>query len=547
MKDYYWLNEDSRIFLERGYLKGETPEERIKSISDAAQGYLGIEGFSDKFSSYMKRGFYSLASPVWSNFGRKNGLPISCNGVYVPDRMDGILAKQGEVGMQTKHGSGTSAYFGDLRGRGEKINSGGESSGAVHFMELFDKVAAVVSQGNVRRGSFAAYLPIEHSDIKEFLRIRSEGNAIQEMSFGVTVGDDWMKSMIAGDPDKRQIWASLIKKRFETGYPYLFFKDAANNQAPDCYRDNGMEIYASNLCNEISLPSTEDESFVCCLSSLNLVRWDEIIKTDAVETMTMFLDAVMEEYIQKTEDIPFMKPSHNFAKRHRALGMGVLGWHSYLQSKKIGFESMEAKLANSSIFKEIRKRSDKTTEELFGILGGPLYAKDYNRRNTTTLAIAPTTSSSFILGQVSPSIEPLNSNYFVKNLAKGKFTYRNPYLKEVLSEYGKDSDEIWLGILVAGGSVQHLNFMSDDDKEVFKTFGEISQKEIVIQAAQRQKYLDQGQSLNLMISPKTPLKEVNQLMIYAWENGLKGLYYQRSSNPSQELSRSLMECKSCEA
>ena len=547
MKDYYWLNEDSRIFLERGYLKGETPEERIKSISDAAQGYLGIEGFSDKFSSYMKQGFYSLASPVWSNFGRKSGLPISCNGVYVPDRMDGILAKQGEVGMQTKHGSGTSAYFGDLRGRGEKINSGGESSGAVHFMELFDKVAAVVSQGNVRRGSFAAYLPIEHSDIKEFLRIRSEGNAIQEMSFGVTVGDDWMKSMIAGDPDKRQIWASLIKKRFETGYPYLFFKDAANNQAPDCYRDNGMEIYASNLCNEISLPSTEDESFVCCLSSLNLVRWDEIIKTDAVETMTMFLDAVMEEYIQKTEDIPFMKPSHNFAKRHRALGMGVLGWHSYLQSKKIGFESMEAKLANSSIFKEIRKRSDKATEELFGILGGPLYAKDYNRRNTTTLAIAPTTSSSFILGQVSPSIEPLNSNYFVKNLAKGKFTYRNPYLKEVLAEYGKDNDEIWLGILVAGGSVQHLNFMSDDDKEVFKTFGEISQKEIVIQAAQRQKYLDQGQSLNLMIAPKTPLKEVNQLMIYAWENGLKGLYYQRSSNPSQELSRSLMECKSCEA
>ena len=547
MEDYYWLNEDSRVFLERGYLKEETPEERIKSISDAAQGYLGIEGFSDKFVSYMKQGFYSLASPVWSNFGRKSGLPISCNGVYVPDRMDGILAKQGEVGMQTKHGSGTSAYFGDLRGRGEKINSGGESSGAVHFMELFDKVAAVVSQGNVRRGSFAAYLPIEHSDIKEFLRIRSEGNAIQEMSFGVTVGDDWMKSMIAGDPDKRQIWASLIKKRFETGYPYLFFKDAANNQAPDCYKDNGMEIYASNLCNEISLPSTEDESFVCCLSSLNLVRWDEIIKTDAVETMTMFLDAVMEEYIQKTEDIPFMKPSHNFAKRHRALGMGVLGWHSYLQSKKIGFESMEAKLANSSIFKEIRKRSDKATEELFGILGGPLYAKDYNRRNTTTLAIAPTTSSSFILGQVSPSIEPLNSNYFVKNLAKGKFTYRNPYLKEVLSEYGKDSDEIWLSILVAGGSVQHLNFMSDDDKEVFKTFGEISQKEIVIQAAQRQKYLDQGQSLNLMIAPKTPLKEVNQLMIYAWENGLKGLYYQRSSNPSQELSRSLMECKSCEA
>tara|TARA_R110002167_G_scaffold365133_1_gene588881 strand:+ start:226 stop:1869 length:1644 start_codon:yes stop_codon:yes gene_type:complete len=547
MTDYYWLNEDSRVFLDRGYLKGEAPEERIKAIADTAQGYLGIEGFSDKFASYMKQGFYSLASPVWSNFGRKRGLPISCNGVYVPDRMDGILAKQSEVGMQTKHGSGTSAYFGDLRERGSKINSGGESSGAVHFMELFDKVASVVSQGNVRRGSFAAYLPIDHPDIKEFLRIRSEGNSIQEMSFGITVKDDWMKSMIGGDIEKREIWASVIKKRFETGYPYLFFQDTANKQAPDSYKDNGMKIHASNLCNEISLPSTEDESFVCCLSSLNLVRWDEIIKTDAIEVLVMFLDAVMEEYIQKTEGIPFMEASHNFAKRHRALGMGVLGWHSYLQSKSIGFESMEAKLANSSIFKEIRKRSDEATKKLFTLLGGPVYAENYGRRNTTTLAIAPTTSSSFILGQVSPSIEPLNSNYFVKNLAKGKFTYKNPYLKSVLSEYGKDNDEIWLGILVAGGSVQHLNFMSNDDKEVFKTFGEISQKEVVIQAAQRQKYLDQGQSLNLMIAPKTPLKEVNQLMIYAWENGVKGLYYQRSSNPSQELSRSLMECKSCEA
>jgi ribonucleoside-diphosphate reductase alpha chain len=546
MTKNYWLNEDSRIFLERGYLKGETPEQRIEDIAKTAQGYLGIDGFAEKFVSYMEQGFYSLASPVWSNFGRKRGLPISCNGVYVPDRMDGILAKQSEVGMQTKHGSGTSAYFGDLRGRGAKINSGGESSGAVHFMELFDKVAAVVSQGNVRRGSFAAYLPIEHPDVKEFLRIRSEGNAIQEMPFGVTVGDDWMKSMIDGDPEKRQVWASVIKKRFETGYPYLFFKDTANNQAPDCYKETAMEIFASNLCNEISLPSTEDESFVCCLSSLNLVQWDNIIKTDAIETLVMFLDSVMEEYIQKTKDLPFMESSHNFAKRHRALGMGVLGWHSYLQSKKIGFESMEAKLANSSIFKEIRKKSDKATGQLFQILGGPLYAKKYWRRNTTTLAIAPTTSSSFILGQVSPSIEPLNSNYFVKNLAKGKFTYKNPYLRDSLAGYGKDNDEVWLSILKTGGSVQHLKFMSDEDKEVFKTFEEISQKEIVIQAAQRQKYLDQGQSLNLMIAPKTPMKEVNQLMIYAWQNGVKGLYYQRSANPSQELSRSLMECKSCE-
>ena len=546
MTDYYWLNEDSRIFLERGYLKGESPEQRIKDISDTAEGYLGIAGFSDKFVGYMKQGFYSLASPVWSNFGRKRGLPISCNGVYVPDRMDGILAKQSEVGMQTKHGSGTSAYFGELRGRGAKINSGGESSGAVHFMELFDKVASVVSQGNVRRGSFAAYLPIEHPDVKEFLRIRSEGNAIQEMSFAVTVTDSWMKGMIDGDKDKRQLWMNVIKKRYETGYPYIFFQDNANNQAPDCYKDKNMKIYASNLCNEISLPSKEDESFVCCLSSLNLVQWDEIVKTDAIETLTMFLDAVMEEYIQKTESIPFMEASHNFAKRHRAIGMGVLGWHSYLQSNMISFESMEAKLLNSSIFKRIRKSSDKATEDLANRLGEPLYCQGYGRRNTTTLAIAPTTSSSFILGQASPSIEPLNGNYFTKDLAKGKFSYRNPYLKSLLAEKGKDTDDVWIKILNSGGSVQRLSFLSEEEKDVFKTFGEISQKEIVIQAAQRQKFIDQGQSLNLMVSPESSYKEVNQLMIYAWENGVKGLYYQRSANPSQELARSILNCSSCE-
>jgi ribonucleoside-diphosphate reductase alpha chain len=389
-------------------------------------------------------------------------------------------------------------------------------------------------------------LPIEHPDVKEFLRIRSEGNAIQEMSFAVTVTDSWMQEMIDGDKDKRGLWMNVIKKRYETGYPYIFFQDNANNQAPDCYKDKGMKIYASNLCNEISLPSKEDESFVCCLSSLNLVQWDEIVKTDAIETLTMFLDAVMEEYIQKTQSIPFMEASHNFAKRHRAIGMGVLGWHSYLQSNMISFESMEAKLLNSSIFKRIRKSSDEATEELANLLGEPLYCQGYGRRNTTTLAIAPTTSSAFILGQASPSIEPLNGNYFTKDLAKGKFSYRNPYLKSLLEEKGKDTDDVWLSILNSGGSVQRLPFLSEEEKDVFKTFGEISQKEIVIQAVQRQKFIDQGQSLNLMVAPNVPMKEVNQLMIYAWENGLKGLYYQRSANPSQELARSILNCSSCE-
>jgi ribonucleoside-diphosphate reductase alpha chain len=546
--DIYWLNKDSRKFLERGYLlEGESPEERIKSISDAAEKYLGIKGFSDKFFSYMAKGYYSLSSPIWSNFGRERGMPISCFGSYVSDTMYDILHKLSEVGMMTKAGGGTSGYFGALRGRGYTIASGGASTGSVHFMELYDKLMSVVSQGNVRRGSFAAYLPVDHPDIEEFLKIKSEGNTIQDISIGVCITDEWMKSMLEGDKSKRKVWGDIIKKRFESGYPYIFFTDNVNNQAPQVYKDKGLKIHHSNLCSEIMLPNSKEESFVCDLSSLNLEKWDEWKDTDAVETLVYFLDAVMTEFINKTARDEFMKAPRRFAEDHRALGVGVLGWHSLLQKKMIGFESMEAKFLNSTIWQTIRKKADAATEELAKIFGEPYLLEGYGRRNTTTLAIAPTTSSSFILGQVSPSIEPLNSNYFVKDLAKGKFTYRNPYLKDLLESKGKDDDDTWKSILVKGGSVQHLDFLSQEEKDVFKTFGEISQKEVIIQAAQRQKYIDQGQSLNLMIPPNTKPKEVNELMCFAWEQGIKSLYYQRSANPAQELARSIMTCKSCEA
>ena len=461
MKKYKWLNKDSRDFLKRGYLQaGESAEQRGHDISVAAEKLLKVKGFAEKFEDYLFQGFYSLSSPIWANFGRERGLPISCNGVFIEDRMEAILEKQAEVGMQTKHGAGTSAYFGELRGRGAGISAGGTSSGPVHFMELFDKVSSVVSQSNVRRGSFAAYLPIDHPDIAEFLRIRGEGNPIQEMSFGVCINDEWMRSLIEGDRKKRSTWASIIRKRFESGYPYLFFTDTANQNAPKPYKDKGLKISASNLCSEIFLNSSQEESFVCCLSSLNLLKWNEIVKTDAIETLVYFLDAVMEEYINKTKNIPFMEASHNFAKKQRALGLGVLGWHSFLQDQMIGFESMEAKFLNVEIHKTIREKSDKATKELAVLLGEPEHLGGYGRRNMTTLAIAPTTSSSFILGQVSPSIEPLNSNYFTKDLAKGKFTYKNPYLEKLLDEKKKNTQTTWKSILLKGGSVQHLAFLN---------------------------------------------------------------------------------------
>jgi len=494
----------------------------------------------------MAKGYYSLATPVWMNFGNKRGNPISCFNSYVGDSIENFLIKQAEVGMMTKVGGGTSGYFGDIRPRGSKISTGGVAEGAVRCMELFDTVTSIVSQGSARRGSFAAYLPIDHDDFDEFMKIRSEGHPIQDMSIGVCVSDEWMKSMLEGDKEKRRRWGAIIKKRTETGYPYVFFTDNANNNKPQVYKDKGYDIKSSNLCSEIFLPSSADESFVCCLSSLNLLWWEEIKDTDAVETMVMFLDAVMSEFIEKNADSNLMKAAYNFAKNHRALGMGVLGYHSYLQSKMIAWESMDAHFENLEIFSEIRKRADKATEELAQMFGEPEVLKGYGRRNTTTLAVAPTTSSAFILGQVSPSIEPLNSNYFVKNLAKGKFTYKNPHLIELLKSKDKNTKDVWKDILSHGGSVQHLDFLTQEERDIFKTFAEISQKEIIVQAAQRGNYIDQGQSLNVMIPAGTKPKEINQLMIFAWEQGIKSLYYQRSSNPSQDLARSIMNCKSCE-
>ena len=546
--NYYWLNKDSRKFLERGYLIGdETPEQRIKDIANSAEKILNIKGFADKFQGYMAQGFYSLSSPIWSNFGRQRGLPISCFGSYVPDTIVGILEKVAEVGMMTANGGGTSAYFGDVRGRGTAISSGGTSTGSVCFMELFDELMGVVSQGNVRRGSFAAYLPIDHADIEEFLKIKSEGNSIQDISIGVCVTDEWMKSMLSGDKPKRKVWGKVIQKRFESGYPYVFFSDTVNNSAPDVYKDKGLKINHTNLCTEIFLSNGIDESFVCDLSSLNLVTWDAWKDTDAVETLVYFLDAVMTEFINKTENVKFMEAPRKFAINQRALGVGVFGWHSLLQSKMVAFESFESKLLNAEIWKFIKEKSNQASVELAKLLGEPPLLKGYGRRNTTLLAIAPTTSSSFIIGQASPSIEPLDSNYFTKDLAKGKFTFKNTYLKELLKSKDKDTDEVWKSILVKGGSVQHLNFLTDAEKAVFKTFGEVSQKEVIIQAAQRQKYIDQGQSLNIKIPPNTKPKDVNELMIFAWEQGIKSLYYQRSANPSQELARSILNCTSCES
>lgn len=551
MEPWYWLNENSRAFLARGYLaEGQTAEERIRVIADTAEKYLKREGFADKFYEYMSKGWISLASPVWANFGDSKGLPISCFGSYVDDNMGSILFTNAEVGMMSKYGGGCSGYFGAIRGRGTKIGNGnGHSSGAVHFMQLFETLVDVVSQGSVRRGHLSPYLPAEHPDIMEFLDIGTEGNPIQKLTHGVTVGDDWMQAMIDGDEEKRKIWARIIQRRGEMGYPYIMFSDNANNAAPKVYKDKNLTIYASNMCSEIMLPSKEDWSFVCCLSSINIRHYDEWKDTDLVETMVAFLDAVMEEFIVKLEALrdhkeaekrqafSFMERAYNFAKANRALGLGVLGYHTLLQEKKLPFDSDEAAALNTEVFKLMQEKAEAATKQLATELGEPEVLKGYGLRNTTTMSIAPTTSSAFILGQVSQGIEPIWSNCYVKDVAKMKVTIKNPTLLAILAEKGRDDKATWDSIRDNDGSVQHLDCLSDDEKAVFRTFSEIDQSKVVEHAAARQLYIDQGQSLNVMVDPNTPVKDINQLYIQAWKQGVKALYYQHSMNAAQQLVR----------
>ena len=544
----WWFNEESEQMLNRGYLlKGETLEGAIDRITEAAAKRLYKPELKEAFKEMIVKGWISFSSPVWANMGTQRGLPISCFNVHVPDSIEGITHKMGEVIMQTKIGGGTSGYFGELRHRGTAVTDNGKSSGAVSFMKLFDTSMDVVSQGGVRRGAFAAYLDIDHDDVEEFLQIRDIGNPIQNLFMGVCVPDYWMHEMIEGDTDKRRVWAKVLESRQQKGMPYIFFTDNVNRNKPQVYKDKGLTINASNLCSEIMLPSTEEESFICCLSSMNLELYDEWKDTNAVKLAIYFLDAVLSEFIEKTEGNYYLSAARNFAIRHRALGLGVLGYHSYLQRNMIPFESMEAKMFNAKVFKQIQEQSLAASKELANIYGEPELLKGYGVRNATTMAIAPTTSSSAILGQTSPGIEPFASNYYKAGLAKGNFIRKNKYLAKLLEEKGLDTEDVWRDIMLNHGSVQHMTQLTQEEKDVFKTFKEISPLEIVTQAAQRQQYIDQAQSLNLNIPSSMPIKDVNKVIIDAWKLGVKTLYYQRSQSVSKELVINFMNCSSCEA
>ncbi|EGQ44319.1 MAG: ribonucleotide reductase, alpha subunit [Candidatus Nanosalina sp. J07AB43] len=393
-----------------------------------------------------------------------------------------------------------------------------------------------------------------HEDLEEWLNMKTEGDPVQDMYYGVIIGDDWFEDMIDGDAEKRETWAQIIETRINIGVPYIVFRGNMNDGKPQVYKDKDYKINASNLCTEIALPASSDESFVCCLSSMNAMHYDEWKDNDAVETLTRFLDAVMTEFIQNAKEsdseymgMNMMQRAINFAERHRAIGIGVLGWHSYLQSKMIPFNSTEAMLENNQVFKTIKEKSYAESERMAEEFGEPEVMEGYGRRHTTTMSVAPTKSSSVILGQISPSIEPLKSNYFVRDGAKLKATHRNRFLESLLEKRGKNTRDVWDQIMAQDGSVQGLDFLSDHEQEVFKKMSEISQMAIIKQAGQRQDYIDQGQSINISVDPsEVPVSDINQLYIQAWRDGVKSLYYQKSVNAAQKFSQDILECSACE-
>lgn len=543
----WWLNSESLAMLSRGYLvPGQTVEDKIDLICEYACKKLSRPDLKEKFLEVFARGWASLSSPIWANFGEGRGLPISCFTSYVDDDVDHIFRTVHEVAMQTKHGGGTACDFSALRPIGSPVSKGGTASGVMSFIEPFDSTIKNVSQSGVRRGGFAAYLDIEHPEIMKFLKIKDKTHPMQSTNIAVKVSDSFMEEMINGDMQKREVWAEVLKNRREKGIPYIFFTDTVNRLKPDVYKQHNLTINSSNLCSEIMLSTSPDESLVCCLLSMNLYLYDEWKDTDAVELMIYFLDAVMQDFIDKSGTMSGFERAHKFASRQRALGLGVLGWHSYLQLHNLPFDSLQARFQNKIIFKDIQQKAQAASRKMATEYGEPDLMKGTGLRHATLMALAPTTSSASILGQCSPSIEPYKSNYYTVGLAKGSFLRKNKSLEKLLKSKDKDTKEVWDSIATYQGSVQHLDFLSENEKAVFKTFSEINPEVIIDQAADRQPYIDQGQSLNLMIPREMEIKEINRLHIKAWRKGLKTLYYQRGTSVSKEQLAKLLSCTSCE-
>lgn len=536
-----WLSNEGMHTLSAGYLlPGETPRAMFQRVSRAASVINEDETLCDDLFTCLWNGWLGLASPVAANFGTTRALPISCYSVHLSDSVSSIYSHLKEVAQLSKNGGGVGVYFGDVRPAGAPISGGGKSTGVVPWCQQYDLAARVVSQGGVRRGSFAIYLPIDHPDVPELLRAKdhSKGDPRKfvDSNVALTLSDEWVESMIAGDKEKQELFGEVLKTRMISGSPYLIFIDNANRQNPECYTERGLSVKTSNLCSEIFLHTDEHHSFVCVLSSLNLSRYDEFSGWKSPTTgrtvpqlAIHLLDAVVSEFIRKAESKVGLGRSVRFAQKSRALGLGTMGLHTLYQKRGLPFKSQQARELNIETHEWIRHESETASRELAAKFGEPEWCVGSGMRHTHLTAVAPTRTNSVISGAFSQGVEPIDSNYFVAKQAKGTYVRKNPVLEKLFCDRGID-DSIWEQILKAKGSVQELNCLSDVEKEIFKTFQEIDQFELIKQASDRQPYICQGQSLNLKVDPESDAAYVMRLHLSAWRMNLKSLYYLKSSS-----------------
>jgi ribonucleoside-diphosphate reductase alpha chain len=574
-----WANTEIYVkTISKGYLQeGEKPKDAYWRVATTVAKRLGKPALATKFFDYIWKGWLCLATPVLSNTGTDRGLPISCFGIDVGDSIFEIGNKNLELMLLAKHGGGVGVGINMIRPAGAKITGNGTSDGVVPFIKIYDSTILATNQGSVRRGAASVNIKIEHKDFEDFLEVREPKGDVNRQSLNlhqcVVVSDKFMKKLEEGDSEARRKWGKLLQKRKATGEPYIMFKGNVNKANPEMYKKNGLKVHMTNICSEIVLHTDEQHSFVCCLSSLNLAKYDEWKDTDLVYTSTQFLDGVLEEFIQRAKNMRGFENAVRSAERGRALGLGVLGWHTYLQQKGIPFEGLPAQFETRKIFSQIKIESERASRDMAKDLGEPLWCKDFGMRNTHLRAVAPTVSNSKLSGNVSSGIEPWAANVFTEQTSKGTFIRKNPELERVLRKIGKNTKEVWDQILSDGGSVLGLDFLDDycfvDSKvvevkeveetnkykmvpirDVFKTFKEINQLDLIRQAGIRQQYIDQAVSLNLAFPAIADPKWINQVHLEAWKQGVKTLYYMRTESVLRgDIAQQAMnpDCVSCEA
>lgn len=565
-----WANTEIYVkTISRGYLlNGETPKDAYWRVATAIAKRLNKPDLASKFFDYIWKGWLNLASPVLSNTGTERGLPISCFGIDVADSIHDIGNKNLEMMLLAKHGGGVGIGVNQIRPAGSNISQNGTSDGVVPFCKIYDSAILATNQGSVRRGAASVNIDIEHGDFWEWLEIREPKGDVNRQCLNmhqcVVVSDGFMQRIEAGEKEARKRWAAVLRKRRATGEPYIMFKGNVNNVNPDAYKKNGLKVYMTNICSEITLHTDESHSFVCCLSSVNLAKYDEWKDTDLIYTATWFLDGVLEEFITKAKYMRGFENAVRSAEKGRAIGLGVLGWHTYLQDNNIPFEGLTSQFETRKIFSQIKTESEKASRDLAKEYGEPLWCVGTGMRNSHLRAVAPTVSNSKLSGNVSPGIEPWAANVFTEQTAKGTFIRKNKSLERILEHIGKNTKETWDQMLVDGGSVQGLEFLKDyyvhvgesfneswgkpihkdDLKEapdatqdnyipvidVYKTFKEINQLELVKQAGIRQQYVDQAVSLNLAFPKEASPKFINQVHLEAYDQGIKTLYYMRTES-----------------